>query len=296
MLCFHFVDGDHLSRTLRYWLFPSRAMFMGSAFGARFCQWASQCSAVLVSALCVVGLPVQRSYLPGWVYHFRYRLPSIPFVHLTTYIREEDGLHVLFLKCLLHAHAHPPWAISSVQVLLFRISCLLCGWCGVTRKRDQPRLTACSAFILRQNALINHRNSLEYTQEHISWILKCFHYNTELLYDQEKASEREESMRCPGNDRGLKDSSKTQHSTLFSPPNKRFPVILGKMNQFMKSNLPPLGKKWKVGIFELAHGLLKLAAGAAGTKTARRTQRARARYKISWQARARKDENGDLRL
>ena len=52
-------------------------------------------------------------------------------------------------------------------------------------------------------------------------------------------------MRCPGNDRCFKDSSKTQHSTLFSPPNKRFPIILGKINQFMKSNLPPLGKKWK---------------------------------------------------
>ena len=65
-------------------------------------------------------------------------------------------------------------------------------------------------------------------------------------------------MCCHGNDRCFKDSSKMQHSTPFSPPNKRFPVILGKMNQFMKSNVPPLGKKWKVGIFELAHGLDQL--------------------------------------
>ena len=31
--------------------------------------------------------------------------------------------------------------------------------------------------------------------------------------------------------------------------------LLFSAKQFMKSNLPPLGKKWKVGIFELAHGL-----------------------------------------
>ena len=36
MFCFHFVDGDSLSRNLRYWSFPSRALFMGSAFGAAF--------------------------------------------------------------------------------------------------------------------------------------------------------------------------------------------------------------------------------------------------------------------
>ena len=61
---------------------------------------------------------------------------------------------------------------------------LLCGWCDVTRKHDEPRL--CPHYLPRQKALTNHQNSLEYTQQHIPWLLKCLHYNIKLLYGQKK--------------------------------------------------------------------------------------------------------------
>ena len=106
MLCFHFVDGDHLSRTLRYWLFPSRAMFMGCAFGALFRQRAPLCSTVLVSVPSLRGWPSSATILlarlsvsfPMWTSGFSFC--TLDYV--------EDGLHVLTLKCLSHAHAHPP--------------------------------------------------------------------------------------------------------------------------------------------------------------------------------------------
>ena len=81
-----------------------------------FCQRAPPCSTVLVPALCVVGLPaVLRSYLSGWVYHFRCRLPGIPSIHSTT----QSAASVLVLSWRWLSHAHPPWAITSAQVLWF---------------------------------------------------------------------------------------------------------------------------------------------------------------------------------
>ena len=244
MFCFHFVAGNRLSRNLLYGSFASLAMFIGSAFSpAFFARELGNARPFWCPLFCVVGLPaVLRSYLPGWVYHFRCRLPGIPSIHSTTQTT----------ACLFSAGGVFRTRILHDRSLLPKfcgLSALRMMWCDAKTRRAAPH------YLPRQKALINHRNSLEYTQEHIPWLLKCLHYNTKLLCGQKIALQREESLCCHGNDRCFKDSSKTQHSTPFSPPNKRFPVILGKMNQFMKSNLPPLGKKWKVGIFELAHGL-----------------------------------------
>ena len=143
-------------------------------FALRFCQRAPQCLAVLVPALCVVGLPaVLRPYLSGWVYHFRCRLPGIPSIHSTTQsaaclFSAGDG----FRTRILHERSLLPkfCGLSAVRMV----------WCDAKIRRAAPH------YLPRQKTLTNHRNSLEYTQEHIPWLLKCLHYNTKLLYGQKK--------------------------------------------------------------------------------------------------------------
>ena len=86
MFCFHFVAGNRLSRNRLYWSFASRAMFIGSAFSPAFLP-ASSAMLDRSGARSLCGWSSSsagRSYLSGWVYHFRCRLPCIPSIHSTT--------------------------------------------------------------------------------------------------------------------------------------------------------------------------------------------------------------------
>ena len=141
-------------------------MFIGSAFSPAFlpassaildrslCGWSSSSAPILLVRLSV-SFPISSS---GYSFN--------------TLDYSDDNLLVLSWRCL--SHAHPPLAITSAQVAVRMM------WCDAKTRRAAPH------YLPRQKALINHRNSLEYTQEHIHWLLKCLHYNTKLLYGQKK--------------------------------------------------------------------------------------------------------------
>ena len=115
MFCFHFVAGNRLSWNLLYWSFASRAMFIGSAFSPAFlpascamldrsgarslCGWSSSSAPILLVRLSV-SFPMSSSG-----YSFT-RLPG-----------SVDSLLVFSWRWL--SHAHPPWAITSAEVLWF---------------------------------------------------------------------------------------------------------------------------------------------------------------------------------
>ena len=78
--------------------------------------------------------------------------------------------------------------LSDTRILHERS--LLPKFCGLSAVRmmwcDAKTRWAAPHYLPRQKALTNHQNSLEYTQEHIPWLLKCLHYNIKLLYGQKK--------------------------------------------------------------------------------------------------------------
>ena len=116
MFCFHFVAGNRLSRNLLYGSFASLAMFIGSAFSpAFFCQRAPQSSTVLMPALLCAW---SSSNSPILLVRLSVSLPmSSSGYSINTLDYSDDSLLVLSWKCL--SHAHPPWAITSAQVLWF---------------------------------------------------------------------------------------------------------------------------------------------------------------------------------
>ena len=115
MFCFHFVAGICLSRNLLYWSFASRAMFIGSAFSPAFlpacsamldrsgarslCGWSSSSTPILLVRLSV-SFPMSSS---GYSFN--------------TLDYSVGSLLVLSWRWL--SQAHPPWAITSAQVLWF---------------------------------------------------------------------------------------------------------------------------------------------------------------------------------
>ena len=136
MFCFHFVAGICLSRNLLYWSFASRAMFIGSAFGPAF--FASE-------------LRNARPFwcpLFVWLVFQQYSDPTCPVECIIS-----DVVFRVFLQyarllsrqlaCsqLEMAQAFASASSMSDHFCPSSVVYLLCGWCDVTRKHDEPRLT-----------------------------------------------------------------------------------------------------------------------------------------------------------
>ena len=87
-----------------------------------------------------------------------------------------DSLLVLSWRWL--SHAHPPWAITSAQVLWFICCADDVMWRENTTSRASLLTEAKSAHKPSKPTRIH--------SGHIPWLIKCLHYNTKQLYGQKK--------------------------------------------------------------------------------------------------------------
>ena len=179
MFCFHFVAGDRLSRNILYWSFASRVMFMGSAFGVAF--FAS----------------VLRNALPFWCPLFVWLVfqqcsdidPTCSVECIISDVVFRVFLQYSRLRQLACSQLKFSFARASSMSDHFCPSSVVLSAVRMMWHGDAKTRRAAPPYLPRQNlkALINHRNSLENTQEHIAWLIKCLHCNTKLLYGQEKS-------------------------------------------------------------------------------------------------------------